>query len=166
MDIILVIFASLLVLIGLAGCILPVIPGPPLSFVGLLLLRFTDFVEEWRADHFDQVLLYTGIAAVIVTILDYIVPIWGTKRFGGSRAGTLGATFGLIVGLFFGPPGIIIGPFLGAVAGEMISGKDNRSSIRSGIGSLMGFLTGVLLKLIVSGIITWYFVKELFVTQI
>lgn len=162
-DIILLITGILFIVIGLGGCILPVIPGPPISFVGLLLLRFTDFVEPFRADQFDKILWMTAGAAVVVTILDFVVPIWGTKRYGGSRSGTIGATIGLLAGLFFGPLGIIAGPFIGAVLGEMISGKDQRSSLRSGFGSFIGFLTGIILKLIVSGIITWYFFKEVFV---
>jgi uncharacterized protein YqgC (DUF456 family) len=104
-----------------------------------------------------------AIAAILVTILDYIVPVWGTKRFGGSRSGTIGAAVGLVIGLFFAPLGLILGPFLGAVAGEMLAGKDNTSSLRSGFGSLLGFLTGVVMKLIVSGVITYYFILELFV---
>ncbi len=163
LDILLLIVAIFFILAGLAGCILPVIPGPPLSFIGLLLLRFTDFLEPHREAQFDTILWITASAAIVAVVLDYFVPIWGTKRYGGSRAGTLGATFGLIAGLFFGPVGIIAGPFIGAVAGEMLSGKDQRSSFRSGFGSLMGFFTGIVLKLIVSGIITYYFIKEIFI---
>lgn len=163
MDIFLLIAGIILIVLGLAGCILPVIPGPPMSFVGLLLLRFTRFVETPRADQFDKILWIMAIAAIVVTVLDYIVPVWGTKKFGGSRSGTAGAAIGLIIGLFFAPLGLILGPFLGAVAGEMIAGKDSSSSLRSGFGSLLGFLTGVVMKLIVSGVITYYFILELFV---
>lgn len=162
-DTLLLITGILFIIIGLGGCILPVIPGPPISFIALLLLRFTDFVEPYRADQFDRILWIMAISAIVVTILDFVVPIWGTKKYGGSRSGTLGATVGLVIGLFFGPLGIITGPFIGAVLGEMITGKDQRSSLRSGFGSFMGFLTGIILKLIVSGIITWYFFKEVFV---
>jgi len=130
MDIFLLILGIILIVLGLAGCILPVIPGPPVSFAGLLLLRFTRFVEVQRADQFDKILWIMAIAAILVTILDYIVPVWGTKRFGGSRSGTVGAAVGLVIGLFFAPLGLILGPFLGAVAGEMLAGKDNSSSLR------------------------------------
>ena len=163
MDIILLILGIILIVLGLAGCILPVIPGPPLSFIGLFILRFTGFVEEPRTEQFDNILWITAFAAVIVTILDYIVPVWGTKKFGGSRYGTIGAMLGLIAGLFFAPLGIIIGPFIGAVGGEMLAGKDNKSSLRAGFGSLIGFLTGVVMKIVVSGVITFYFVKEIIV---
>ncbi|MBE0652624.1 MAG: DUF456 domain-containing protein, partial [Bacteroidales bacterium] len=133
-DIIILILGIILIVLGLAGCILPVIPGPPLSFAGLLILRFTGFVEEPRTEQFDTILWITAFAAILVTVLDYIVPVWGTKKFGGSRYGTIGAMLGLIAGLFFAPLGIIIGPFIGAVAGEIIAGKDNRSSLRAGFG--------------------------------
>ena len=161
-DIALLILGIFLILVGLAGCILPVIPGPPVSFIGLLILRFTDFVEISRVDRFENILWMTAFAAIIVTILDYIVPVWGTKKFGGSRFGTIGAALGLIVGLFFAPLGLIAGPFIGAVVGELISGKDDRSSLRAGFGSLIGFLSGVVMKFIVSGVITYFFIQEVF----
>jgi uncharacterized protein YqgC (DUF456 family) len=110
---------------------------------------------------FNKLLWIYFAVAIIVTILDYIVPIWGTKKFGGSRSGTIGATIGLIVGLFFGPPGIILGPFIGAVVAELASGHDQKTSLRSGFGSFIGFLTGVVLKLVVSALITFEFIKVL-----
>jgi uncharacterized protein YqgC (DUF456 family) len=97
---------------------------------------------------------------VVVSILDYIVPVWGTKKFGGSKYGTRGATVGLIIGLFLGPLGIIIGPFIGAVVGELIFKDDMKYALRAGFGSLLGFLTGIGLKLATSFVITFYFVKE------
>ncbi len=160
-DLLLLIIGILLILTGLLGCIVPVLPGPPLSFIGLLLLRFTHYVAAGEMVHFDTLLWILGSAALVVTILDYVVPVWGTRRYGGSRAGTWGATAGVLAGLFFAPAGLIIGPFLGAVIGELLSGKDQRTSLRSGFGSFLGVLTGVVLKLIVSGVITWYFVRAL-----
>jgi uncharacterized protein YqgC (DUF456 family) len=160
-DILLVVLGSLFLLLGLLGCILPVIPGPTLSFAGLLVLRFTGFVEPHRVEAYNQLLWIFAGLAVVVTVLDYIVPVWGTKKFGGSRSGTIGATIGLIIGLFFAPPGLILGPFLGAVVGEMMAGRDQKASLRAGFGSLLGFLTGVVLKMVVSALITFYFVKEM-----
>ena len=100
------------------------------------------------------------MVAVVVTILDYIVPVWGTKKFGGTKYGTRGATVGLIIGLFLGPPGIILGPFIGAVVGELIFKDDMKYALKAGFGSLLGFLTGIGLKLAASFVITFYFVKE------
>ena len=146
-------------ILGILGCVLPVIPGPPVSFTGLLLLHFTRFAEF----SFTFLVLF-GSVAIIVTVLDYIVPLWGTKKFGGSKAGLWGAGIGLVLGIIFFPPlGIIIGPFAGAVIGEAITGKDAAGSFKAGMGSLLGFLMGVGLKLATSIIMTYYFIRELFV---
>lgn len=142
-------------ILGIIGCLVPVLPGPPLSFLGLLLLHFSRF-----GDYSQSTLITLGVIAVVVSILDFIVPVWGTKRFGGSKYGTRGATVGLIIGLFLGPMGIIIGPLIGAFVGEMIFKDDINYAVRAGFGSLLGFLTGIGLKLAASFIITFYFVKE------
>ncbi len=157
-DILLVILASALMILGILGCVLPVIPGPPVSFVGLLLLHFTKF-----ADFSYTFLLLWGCVAIIVTVLDYIVPIWGTKRLGGSKSGMWGAGIGLVLGLFFFPPiGILIGPFAGAVIGEALTGKDAPSSFRAGLGSFLGLLMGIGIKLAASIMMTFYFIREFF----
>jgi uncharacterized protein YqgC (DUF456 family) len=155
-DYLLLISGIIFMILGIIGCLVPVLPGPPLSFVGLILLHLSRFGQ------FDSATLITlGAIAVVVTIMDYIVPVWGTKRFGGSKYGTRGATVGLVIGLFLGPMGIILGPFIGAFVGEMIFKDDIRYAARAGFGSLLGFLTGIGLKLAASFIITFYFVKEL-----
>ncbi len=155
-DYILLIFAIILMILGIIGCLLPVLPGPPLSYLGLLLLHFTRF-----ADFSSTLLITLAVVVVVVSILDYVVPIWGTRKFGGSKYGARGATVGLIIGLFLGPPGIIIGPFIGAVVGELIFKDDMKYAIKAGFGSLLGFLTGVGLKLAASFVMTFYFVKAL-----
>ena len=158
-DIVLTAGGGLLMIVGLVGCVLPVIPGPPLSFIGLLLLHFTKY-----ADFSFEFLLMFGCVAVVVTILDYVVPIWGTKKFGGSRAGMWGAAIGLVLGLIFLPPlGIIIGPFAGAVIGESLTGKEAAHAFRAGLGSLLGLMMGTGLKLAASIAMIFYFVKELVV---
>ena len=154
-DYLLLIFGIILMLIGIIGCLAPVLPGPPLSFLGLLLLQASKF-----GDFSLTVLIILGVITAVVSILDYVVPIWGTKKFGGSKYGTRGATVGLIIGLFLGPVGIIIGPLAGAVVGELIFKDDMKYAIRAGFGSLLGFLTGVGLKLAASFVMTFYFVKE------
>lgn len=155
-DYILLISGIILMILGIIGCLVPVLPGPPLSFLGIVLLHISRF------GHFDRPTLITlGVIAVAVTIMDYIVPVWGTKRFGGSKYGTRGATVGLIIGLFLGPMGIIIGPMLGAFVGEMIFKDDLRYAVRAGFGSLIGFLTGIGLKLAASFVMTFYFFREL-----
>ncbi len=154
-DYVLLILGIILMLIGIIGCLVPVLPGPPLSFLGLILLHASKF-----GNFAPITLIALGAITVVVTILDYIVPIWGTKKFGGSKYGTRGATVGLIVGLFLGPVGIIIGPLLGAIVGELIFKDDMGYAIRAGFGSLLGFLTGIGLKLAASFVMTFYFVKE------
>jgi hypothetical protein len=154
-DYILLILGIILMILGIIGCLVPVLPGPPLSFLGLILLHFTRF-----GNFTNPALITLGAIAVIVTVLDYIVPVWGTKRFGGSKYGTRGATVGLIIGIFLGPMGIILGPLIGAFVGEMIFKDDIGYAFKAGFGSLLGFLTGIGLKLAASFVMTFYFVKE------
>jgi uncharacterized protein len=155
-DYIILVFGIILMILGIIGCLVPVLPGPPLSFVGLIMLHITRF------GHFsNKVLLILGIMAVVVTVLDYIVPVWGSRKLGGSKYGARGATVGLIIGLFLGPMGIIIGPLAGAFVGELLFKDDINYAIKAGFGSLLGFLTGIGLKLAASFVMTFYFIKEL-----
>ncbi len=159
MDYFLIVLATMLIILGLLGCFLPILPGPPLSYLGLLLLSFTRWGNIESA-----ILIWMAIIVVLVTILDYILPVWTTKKIGGTKRGVWGATLGLILGLFIFPPwGIIIGPFVGAFLGEISADKDNRKALKSAIGSFIGFLLGTGLKLVVSGIITYYFVVFIFI---
>lgn len=141
MDTVLIILAFVLAAAGLLGSFLPVLPGPPLAFAGLALLWFTD--QQPSAELLGMHLF----AATAITLLDYYVPIYGTKRFGGTPAGTRGATAGLVIGLFLGPLGIIAGPFFGALLAEMIAGTPSNRAFRSAIGAFMGFIAGVFMKL-------------------
>ena len=159
MDYVLITLGVIFLISGILGCVLPIIPGPPLSYVGLLLLHFTE-----RYHFSTRFLIIWAAITIVVYALDYIIPAWGTKKFGGSKRGIWGSIIGLVIGLFFFPPfGIIIGPFLGAVIGELTAGKDSGAALKSGFGSFIGFLAGTLLKLITSGMMTWYFFKELIV---
>jgi len=159
MDYFLIATGIALLIIGIAGCALPVLPGPPLSYVALLLLHFTE-----RHSFSGNFLLTWGIITAAVTLIDYWIPVWGAKKFGASRIGVWGSVIGLLIGLIFFPPfGIILGPFAGAVVGELLSGKNSRLAVKAGFGSFVGFLSGIMLKLIASGMMTWYFFKELVV---
>ncbi len=161
MDITLAILGFALVLIGFVGSILPIIPGPPISWAGLLFLRWTDYINS-GATGYENTLWILLFFVVLVTILDYVVPILGTKKYGGSKRGVWGATIGVVVGLFFGPLGIIIGPFLGAYIGEISTGKKDRDALKAAWGSFVGFLLGVGLKLMTCGAITFFFIRHLF----
>jgi uncharacterized protein YqgC (DUF456 family) len=155
MDIILLIVAIICLIVGLLGAVLP-LPGPPLSFVGILFLHFTEFAQ------FSDTLLWTlGILTLIVTILDYYVPIWGTKKFGGTKYGAWGSMIGLIIGLFFGPFGIFIGAFVGALTGELIAGSTSTQATKAAIGSFIGFLVGIVMKIALCVVMIWYAGKEL-----
>jgi uncharacterized protein YqgC (DUF456 family) len=157
MDYILIGLGIIFMITGIFGCVLPLLPGPPLNYIGLMLLHITAGYQFST-----RFLLIWGIVTVVVYALDYVIPVWGTKKFGGSKRGVWGSMIGLIAGMFFFPPfGIIIGPFAGAVIGELTAGKDSKAALKSGFGSFVGFLTGTILKLIASGIMTWYFAKEL-----
>jgi uncharacterized protein len=155
-DYILLILGILLMILGIIGCLVPVLPGPPFSYLGLILLHLSRFGQ-----FSGSMLIILGIIAVVITTLDYIVPVWGTRKFGGSKYGTRGATVGLIIGLFLGPLGIVLGPLFGAFVGEMIFKDDLNYALKAGFGSLLGFLTGIGLKLAASFVMTFYFVKEL-----
>ena len=157
-DILLLILGFGFLIAGLLGCIIPAIPGPPLSYIALLTLQVTRF-----ASFSAKFLLITAVITVIVTVLDYIFPVWSTKKFGGSRSGAIGTMIGLVFGLFFLPWGIIAGPFTGAVVGELIAGRNTNAALRSGFGSFIGFIFGAAIKLTVSVVFAYYFIKELIV---
>ncbi len=149
MDIFLLIVAFLLMLVGIIGCIVPGLPGVPLAYAGLWVAQATD-----RIDFSWQMLLVWGIVTVVVSVLDYVVPAWGTKRFGGTKYGVWGSTIGVFVGLFLGPWGVIIGPLAGAILGEMLGGKQVEEALKAGWGSFIGLLFGTVLKLICCGLMT------------
>lgn len=131
-------------LVGLAGCILPMLPGPPLAWLGMLLLHFTD-----RVDFSVTELVVSALVVIATLVLDYFTPMIGAKKFGGGKYGNRGCVIGTIVGMFFLPLGLILGPFLGAVIGELIAGKPFRTALKAGFGSFVGFLFGTLIKLAV-----------------
>lgn len=161
MNLIIEIMAFLLVLLGLVGSFLPVIPGPLTSWLGLFVL----YQSERFTTNTSFLMITFGIA-LGVFLLDYIIPALGTKKFGGSKKGILGASAGIIIGLvFLGPVGVIIGPFLGAYVGELINKTPNKQAIRAAIGSFLGFITGVFLKFSVALIYCGYFLKIYFFTQ-
>lgn len=150
------VIGGILMLAGIIGCLLPFLPGPPLSFFGLLLLQ----VKE-TAPFTTKFLLIWAVVVIVITVLDYLVPIYGTKRFGGTKYGLWGCAIGLIAGFWFGPVGIIAGPFLGALLGEWLANRNSDQAFKAAIGSFVGFLVGTVLKLIASGVMTYYFIMSL-----
>ena len=156
MDIVLIILGIFCLVGGLAGCILPMLPGPPLAYAGMLLLHFTDQVQFTTT----QLLVWLALVAVIQA-LDYFVPLLGTKYSGSSKWGTRGCLVGTIAGLFFMPWGLIAGPFLGAFIGELLGGKETVQALKSGFGSLLGFLFGTVVKCMLCGYFMWQFIVAL-----
>ena len=157
MDIFWLVLGGILILIGLVGTILPGIPGPVTSYIGLLICIFSKYFSISNKS-----LIVIGIIALIITVIDYLIPIYGTKKFGGSRGGVIGSIVGLIAGIIFFPGvGIIIGPFVGAFVGEIITGSQSEKALRSAIGSFVGFITGTFMKLIYSLAIIYYYIAGL-----
>lgn len=151
-----IILGIILALAGIAGSLLPLLPGPPLAFVGLLL-------QQLRPERpFSSQFLWIWAGIIVLTlVLDYAVPIWGTKRFGGTKYGIWGCTLGFLLAFWMGPWGIILGPFLGAFVGEMIAGQNAERSFRAALGSFMGFLLGSLLKLVTCFFILFYIIRSI-----
>lgn len=149
MEITLLILAGICMLVGIIGCIIPGLPGVPVAYAGLWIAQATD-----RIDFGWKMLLIWGIVTIVVSVLDYVVPAWGTKKFGGTKYGVWGSTIGVFVGLFFGAIGVIAGPLIGAILSELIGGKEVREALKAGWGSFIGLLCGTILKLICCGLMT------------
>lgn len=143
MEYILIISAWICGIIGVIGAVAPIIPGPAISFVAIFLLYFCDTIDISVTE-----LLVTGIFMGVVTILDYILPIWFTSLSNGSKHSTRGATAGLLLGLFFSPWGLIIGPVIGAFLGELIAASTTRKALEVAMMSFVGFLVTTGLKLV------------------
>ena len=149
MEITLLILAGLFMLIGIIGCIVPGLPGVPIAYAGLWIAQATE-----RVDFSWQMLLVWGIVTIVVSVLDYVIPAWGTKQFGGTKYGVWGSIIGVFVGLLGGAIGVIIGPLVGAILGELIGGKELHAALKAGWGSFVGLLFGTVIKLICCGLMT------------
>ena len=138
------------------GSVAPLLPGPPLSYAGFLIVQL-------RSDPpFSlKFMLIWAVIVVVVSVLEYVIPVYGTKKFGGSKYGLWGCSIGLVAGVFFGPWGIFLGPFLGAFVGELIANNQSDQALKAALGSFIGFLFSTLLKLVVCVVMAWYFVMHL-----
>lgn len=157
MDTFWLILGVVIMLTGILGCFLPLLPGPPLSYVALLIQQFRSdapFTSKF-------LWLWAGIT-IVVTALDYVIPLFGTKKFGGTKYGIWGCTIGLIAGFWMGPIGIIIGPFVGAFMGEIIASNNADQALKAAWGSFVGFLLGTLIKLVACVTMAWYLIKIVF----
>ena len=159
MEIALTILGVLCALIGFVGCIFPVIPGPPLSFLALILLSLAKNWEPFTSTF----LLIMGGLAVLVTILDYVVPLVGAKKYGASKWGIWISMIGMLIGVLFFPPwGMLFGAFVGALAGELLAGKKGRKSFQAAWGVFVGNVVSIGFKLAYCGAVIFFFVKEMF----
>lgn len=144
MDLFLIIISSLLIILGMAGSFMPILPGPLTSWFGLFIFNLIP-----TAEIDSTILVITFIIAIIIFILDNLIPIYGSKYFGATKYGIIGASTGLVVGILSPIPfGILIGPILGALIGELIFNNDLKKSIKSSIGVLIGFLASSLIKFV------------------
>ena len=159
MDFALILTATFLIILGILGSVLPILPGPPIVFGGLLLVHFSS-KHPFTVDS----LILFGLLTILSAVIDNVLPIYATKKFNGSKKGVWGSAIGLIIGLFLFPPfGIIIGPMFGAFLGELLDGKSPNNSVKPAFGSLIGFLSSVFLRFALSIIMAYYFVVELFI---
>lgn len=159
---VLIVAAVILAVIGLVGAVVPGIAGTPFSFLALLALSFVDGI-----DYSTRFLVVMGVIGAVVFALDYVVPVWGTKKFGGTKSGVRGSTIGLFLGLFitlFFPVGFIVlllGPFIGAYIGEKVAGTDDHLAWKSALGSFVGFLFGTGIKVIYACVCIFFVVRDL-----
>lgn len=142
MSIVYLILSGVLIMMGLVGCFIPIIPGPIVAFCGLLCIISTSHAPTLAT------LVILGFFTLVVTVLDYVVPAWGAKRFNCSKLGTWGCVIGTFLGLLFVPFGLLLGPFCGAFIGELIARKPIKAAVLGGVGAFLGFLSGVLIKVI------------------
>ena len=157
MENILSIIAIACGIVGLLGTVLPVLPGTIVSYLGMLLIAFRPDSEISLT-----MLIIWGVLSVAVIVMDYILPAFLSKRCGGTKAGSTGATIGTILGIFGGPIGIILGPFFGAVIGELMAEKLSfNEAIKVGVGSMLSFLVGTFFKFIAGGLMLFYIIKDI-----
>ena len=159
LEIIVIIFGSILILLGIAGSILPVLPGPPLSFIGLLLLAL---VNHFSPPLTSTLVILMGLLTIAVVGLDYIMPVWGAKKYGASKWGLWGSVVGMVIGVFFSPLGMLLGGLMGAVIAEWLIHRETGHALRAGWGVIIGTLLGTILKLVVSAVMAYYFIRALF----
>ena len=157
MEVFFIIIGILLILIGLIGCFVPVLPGPPLAYISLLLLQIGPEVPF----SLKFMLIMAGVVAA-VTILDYLIPALGAKKWGGSKYGIIGVLVGVVMGIFIFPPfGLLIFPLIGAFTGEVLNGANSSQAFKAAFGTFVGLLLGTMLKFSTTVIIAYYFFSNL-----
>ena len=158
MDIFITIVSGILIISGIVGCIVPLIPGPPLSYSGFLLFQLSSY-----GDNSALTIILLGLGTLFITFADFFSPAIGAKFGGSSKLGKIGSVVGLIIGLFLLNPitALLLGPYIGALVGELISGTDFKPALKSAFAALIGTITGILVKLLLSITILVFFIIEL-----
>jgi uncharacterized protein len=151
-----IILGIILCIVAIGGSIFPLLPGPPFAYAGLALQQLRDpspFTGQF-------LVIWAGIV-IVSMILDYVIPVQGTKRFGGTKYGVWGCTLGFLAAFWMGPLGVIIGPFVGAFIGELIANQNSKNAFRAALGSFVGFLLGTFLKLVVCFFLLYYIIVSI-----
>jgi|TARA_Y100000758_G_scaffold177828_1_gene126459 uncharacterized protein len=157
MDLLLIIISAVLIISGIIGSFMPILPGPLTSWFGLFILNLISSVEIDSA-----LLIITFIIAITIFILDSLIPIYGSKYFGATKYGIIGASIGLVIGIITPIPfGILIGPILGALIGELLFNNDLKKSIKSSIGVLIGFVASSFIKFVTSIVYLMIYIIQL-----
>jgi uncharacterized protein YqgC (DUF456 family) len=149
-----IIAGAILILLGLAGSVLPVLPGPPLSFTGLFLFAL---VRNFSPPLTPTLIIVMLIITIVVTVVDYVIPLMGAKKYGTSKWGIYGSIGGMILGAFLSPFGILLGALIGAILVEWMVSRKKGQALRAGWGIFIGSILGMILKLAISGIMAYYF---------
>jgi hypothetical protein len=143
LDTVTIIICSILMLLGLAGSILPILPGPPLSFIVLFLLAL---LKHFSPPLTPTLVIILAIVTVLVIVMDYILPLLGAKRYGASKWGVWGSVLGMVIGIFLSPLAMLLGAFIGAVVAEWLAGKKEVEALRAGWGVMMGTLFATIVR--------------------
>ena len=154
MDIFLLILSFAIMIVGIIGSVIPILPGPLSSWIGLFLFSIISDVQVNTT-----LLVTTFIIALIIFILDYILPIYTSKKFGASKYGIIGASIGTIIGLFIPPFGIIIGAIIGAISGELLLNKNFKKSFKAGVGVFLGLIVSGVSKAFISIVYLVLYIK-------
>ncbi len=145
-----------LIITGVAGLLLPALPGAFMIWLGIVAFGFLTPDIHWSMSFY----IAQALLALSTYAIDYLATVWGVRKFKGSKAGAIGAVIGMLLVFVAGPPGLIIGPFLGAIAGELLAGGELRQALTSGFGSFIGFIVATFLRLLICGVmISWFLYK-------
>ena len=158
METVIFIIALILLVLGLLGSMIPGLPGPPFSFIGILLIHFFTGIQFSTS-----FLLTWAVIVILVFLLDYFMQVWGVNKFGGGRKAILGTFLGLFMGSLIPPVGLLIGPFIGAFIGALLEVQgDNTRALNVAVGSFIGFVIGTILKLVVSSVLLYYAIYNIY----